>query len=156
MLVVECAKFFPNRPDYKVLTDLVHVCCKRSNPLPPVNDGLLCGLGKSIISQQTRDVDPMLFKGWSIVCDAGQTLKQHCLNVSCWLGLTTSIHVRHYLSNRHHLPGCAFSQYNTLLFSTIRQHSQAPHGIYILNTSHWIIKDIFNHNKEVLSFNLKY
>ena len=36
----------------------------------------------SRISQQTRDVDPMLVWCWSGVEDGGPTLNQHCFNVS--------------------------------------------------------------------------
>ena len=38
-----------------------------------------------VTSQQTRDIDPMLFHCWPIVCDDGRTVKQHCVNVSCML-----------------------------------------------------------------------
>ena len=36
-------------------------------------------------AQQTRDYEPVLFYCWSTVCDAGPTLKQHWLNISCLL-----------------------------------------------------------------------
>ena len=36
---------------------------------------------------QTRDVEPMLFSCWPIICDAGPPLKQHLLNVSCFQGV---------------------------------------------------------------------
>ena len=38
------------------------------------------------LSQQTRDVEPMLFYCWASVRDAGLTLKQHWFDVSCLLG----------------------------------------------------------------------
>ena len=34
------------------------------------------------ISQQTRDVDPMLAYCWLIVCDAGPALNKHRINVA--------------------------------------------------------------------------
>ena len=35
------------------------------------------------VTQQTRDVEPMILKYWAgVVVDAGPTLKQHWLNVS--------------------------------------------------------------------------
>ena len=37
-------------------------------------------------SQLTRDIDTMLGQCWTIVYDAGPTLAQHCINVSCLLG----------------------------------------------------------------------
>ena len=38
------------------------------------------------ITRKKRDVEPMLVQCWPIVCDAGQTLNQHWLNVSFLLG----------------------------------------------------------------------
>ena len=46
--------------------------------------------GRCVTSQQTRDVDPMLFLCWADVGDGGPTLKQHWVNVSCLLGPATS------------------------------------------------------------------
>ena len=40
----------------------------------------------ALLSQQTRDVEPMLFWCWANVEDGGSTLKQHWFNVSCLLG----------------------------------------------------------------------
>ena len=37
-------------------------------------------------TQQTRDIDPMLDQCWSTVYDAGPTLIQHRVDVSCLLG----------------------------------------------------------------------
>ena len=39
-----------------------------------------------LVTQQARDVKPMLLLGWSSVYDAGTTLNQHWFNVSCVLG----------------------------------------------------------------------
>ena len=39
-----------------------------------------------IASQQTRDIEPLLVQCWSTVYDAGPTLNQQWLNVSCLLG----------------------------------------------------------------------
>ena len=44
------------------------------------------GLGAAGITQRTRDIEPMLVFCCPIVYDAGTTLNQHCLNVSCLLG----------------------------------------------------------------------
>ena len=38
-------------------------------------------------SQQTWDVNPMYFQCWTIVCDAGPTLKRNRVSVSCLLGV---------------------------------------------------------------------
>ena len=38
------------------------------------------------LAQQTRDIDPMLNQRWSTVYDAGSTLSQHWVDVSCFLG----------------------------------------------------------------------
>ena len=38
------------------------------------------------VSRQTEDVQPMLVQSWATVCDAGPTLYQHRVNVSCFLG----------------------------------------------------------------------
>ena len=38
------------------------------------------------IGQQTRGIEPMLFKRWATVYNAGPTLKQHWFNASCLLG----------------------------------------------------------------------
>ena len=37
-------------------------------------------------SQQTQDIETLLFHSWAILCDAGTTLKQQCFNVSRLLG----------------------------------------------------------------------
>ena len=37
-------------------------------------------------TQQTRDIEPLLVQCWSTVYDAGPTLNQQWLNVSCLLG----------------------------------------------------------------------
>ena len=37
----------------------------------------------------TRDIDPLLFKGWPAVFDVGPTIKQQWINVSCLLGYNT-------------------------------------------------------------------
>ena len=37
-----------------------------------------------------RDIDPMLIQCWPIVYDAGPALSQHCVNVSCLLGMSPS------------------------------------------------------------------
>ena len=39
-----------------------------------------------VTTQQTRNIDPMLFKCWPTLFDVGPTLKQHWLNVLCLLG----------------------------------------------------------------------
>ena len=38
------------------------------------------------VSQQTRDIHPMLFQCWASVEDGGPTLKGHSVNTSCLLG----------------------------------------------------------------------
>ena len=43
-----------------------------------------------VVSQQTQDIEPMLFKCWPTVCDAGPTLKQHRFNVLCRLDIYSS------------------------------------------------------------------
>ena len=35
----------------------------------------------TVLSQQTRDIHPMLVQCWPIVCDSGHTLYQHWVNV---------------------------------------------------------------------------
>ena len=46
-------------------------------------------------SNQTRDIGPMLFEYWAIVCNAGPTSKQHWFNVSCLLGWYSKADVPH-------------------------------------------------------------
>ena len=41
-------------------------------------------------TQKIRDVDPMTVYRWTNVCNAGSTLNQHWLNVSCLLGRPTT------------------------------------------------------------------
>ena len=41
------------------------------------------------ISQQTRDIHPMLFQCWATVFKSGPTLKQHWVNALCLLGYQT-------------------------------------------------------------------
>ena len=66
------------------------------------------------LSQQARDVEPMLVQCWATVCDAGPTLNQHWFNASCLClvdiilyilfiffalkGLPTFVHVKWYRS----------------------------------------------------------
>ena len=38
-------------------------------------------------TQQTRDIELMLFQCWPAVYDIGPTLNQHLFNVSCLLGI---------------------------------------------------------------------
>ena len=47
---------------------------------------LLSAYNKLTLTQQARDIDPVLFQCWASVADAGPTLKQHWVNVSCLLG----------------------------------------------------------------------
>ena len=42
--------------------------------------------GHCDISQQTRDIDPMLCQCWASVVDGGPTLAQHWVDVPCLLG----------------------------------------------------------------------
>ena len=44
----------------------------------------------TVISQQTRDVDPMLVYCWPTICNAGPTVYRHWVNVSCLLGYCCS------------------------------------------------------------------
>ena len=53
-----------------------------------------------IISQQTRDIHPLLYQCWPTVFDAGPTLKQHWVNVPCLLGWP----VIHLCSRLTHVP----------------------------------------------------
>ena len=41
--------------------------------------------GRRLLSQQTRDTDPMLFWCWADVEDGGPTSKQHWVSASCLL-----------------------------------------------------------------------
>ena len=43
------------------------------------------GQSRSSITQQTRDVNPMLYYCWASVADGGPTVIQHWVNVSCLL-----------------------------------------------------------------------
>ena len=43
--------------------------------------------GTSRSVQRTRDVQPLLVQSWANVFDAGPTLYQHWLNVSCLMGV---------------------------------------------------------------------
>ena len=40
----------------------------------------------SVVTQQTRDIDPMLRQCWNNVVDGGPALAQHWINVSFLLG----------------------------------------------------------------------
>ena len=42
-----------------------------------------------VLSQQTRYINPMLAQCWPTVYDAGPTLDQHWVDVSCLLGYAT-------------------------------------------------------------------
>ena len=42
-----------------------------------------------ILTQQTRDIEPMLVQCWASVVDDGPALNQHWVNVSCLLGDTS-------------------------------------------------------------------
>ena len=44
-------------------------------------------VGELATSQTTRNIHTMLVQCWDIVCDAGPTLYQLWLNVSCFLGV---------------------------------------------------------------------
>ena len=44
-----------------------------------------CSVIQSILTQQTRDINPMMVQCWSTVCDAGPTLYLHWVNVPCLL-----------------------------------------------------------------------
>ena len=43
------------------------------------------------LSQQTRDIHPMMFQCCATVFDAGPTLKQHWVNAPCLLGIVMGI-----------------------------------------------------------------
>ena len=44
-------------------------------------------------SKQTRDADPMLVYCWASVEDAGPTLNQRWVNISCWLNVAQTIYI---------------------------------------------------------------
>ena len=50
-------------------------------------------LPATAISQQTRDIHPMLFQCWPSVEDDGPTLKQHWVNAPCLLGLLSYVFI---------------------------------------------------------------
>ena len=50
-------------------------------------------------SQQTRDVQPMLFECWANVVDGGPTFKQHWLNVSCLLRYNYTVYTAIIISH---------------------------------------------------------
>ena len=60
-------------------------------------------------SWPTPGVEPMLFKCWTSVCDAGPTFKQHRITICCFLYSTTlplpSHHNRSWLTFHARLPG---------------------------------------------------
>ena len=64
---------------------------------------IISGIFLSADTQQTRDVDRMLFQCWADVVDGGPTLKQHWVNVSCLLGTTLLdfLPVMHWSANIH-------------------------------------------------------
>ena len=51
------------------------------------------------LSQQTRDVQPMLFECWANVVDGGPTFKQHWLNVSCLLRYNYTVYTAIIISH---------------------------------------------------------
>ena len=54
-------------------------------------DCMDCVRGKSGVSRETTaGIHPMLFYRWSTVCDAGPTLKRHCLSSPCRSGTVTA------------------------------------------------------------------
>ena len=55
------------------------------NKLPRYFLNVLISIRK-LTSQQKRDIDPLLGQCWNSVCDAGPTLNQHRVNVSCLQG----------------------------------------------------------------------
>ena len=66
-------------------------------------------------TQQTRDIDPMLFYCRPTVFDTGPTIKQHWDNASCFLGTHTphgtmsrALLARQRLESRRHFGACSF------------------------------------------------
>ena len=55
---------------------------------PVIIDRKIQCLGKRVTSQQTRDIQPMLFQCWPTVEDGGPALKQHWVDDSRLLGWT--------------------------------------------------------------------
>ena len=58
------------------------------------------------LTQQTRDIHPMLFQCWANIEDGGPTLEQHGVNVLCLLGrrpyinMYTALYTCQYIYNQ--------------------------------------------------------
>ena len=48
-------------------------------------------LQTQVVSQKTRDIDPMFDQCWANVVDGGPTLVKHWVDVSCFSGMPTVV-----------------------------------------------------------------
>ena len=57
-----------------------------------------------VFSQQTGDIDPVLDQCWATVYDAGPTLVQHWVDVSCVMQSRSCDHTLAFVGKRFQIP----------------------------------------------------
>ena len=88
--LINIAKHLVILSNEETLRSLLHYCCTK--PKGSISSlvmwavTIFCLSTQNYPPKQTRDVDPLLHQCWPTVCDAGPTLIQQWINVSCLLG----------------------------------------------------------------------
>ena len=91
-----CLLLYAMNPVFCWQSHLIRVLSDTTNPylsLPSLPSSI------SVSGHQPRYAEPTLIYCWFTVCDAGQILNQHLVNIPCLLkSLSSSIHSHHPLS----------------------------------------------------------